>query len=46
MRMGILFEKWIGWGGKIEGLFSGVQRMETVGGGQDRGKKDKVVDTT
>ena len=41
MCMGSLFEKWIVWGVKIEGLFSEIQRMETVGGGQDRGKKDR-----
>lgn len=38
---GILFAKWIVWGGKIEGLFLGMRRMETVGGGRDCGSGDR-----
>lgn len=41
MCMRILFAKWIVWGGKIDGLFLGMRRMETGGGGQDCGNGDR-----
>lgn len=41
MCTGILCAKWIVWGGRIEGLFLGMRRMETVVGGRDCGNGDR-----